>query len=130
MSHISYHQTVEGTHVIDVLSEFGAEESQEAIDILGQIAMNQSPAYGLMDIRGHYVLPLRDFSAQLKRLYREMPEGQTLFIALVVDASVIGVLSTIVKTLIRRDSIQYFTNVEKAKMWLTIERNKQNKKLA
>jgi hypothetical protein len=130
MSHISYHQNGEGTHIIDVLTEFGAEESQEAIDILGQIAMNQSPAYGLMDIRGHYVLPLRDFSAQLKRLYREMPEGQTLFIALVVDASVIGVLSTIVKTLIRRDSIQYFTNVDKAKMWLAIERNKQNKKLA
>jgi hypothetical protein len=130
MSHVTYHQHSEGTHVIDVLSEFGAQEAQEAIDMLGQIATSQSPAYALMDMREHYVLPLRDFSAQLKRLYREMPEGQTLFVAMVVDASVVSVLSTIVKTLVRRDSIQYFTNMDKAKMWLSIERTKQNKKLA
>ena len=130
MSHVTYHQSGEGTHVIDVLSEFGAQEAQEAIDMLGQIAMSQSTGYALMDMREHYVLPLRDFSAQLKRLYRELPEGQTLFVAMVVDASVVSVLSTIVKTLVRRDSIQYFTNMDKAKMWLSIERMKQNKKLA
>lgn len=130
MSHISYHQSSEGNHVIEVLSEFGLEEAQEAIDILGQIAINQSPAFALIDMRGHYVLPLRDFSAQLKRLYRDLPENQPLYLAMVVDSSVVGVLSTIVKTLVRRESIQYFTNIDKAKMWLGIERTKQNKKLA
>jgi hypothetical protein len=130
MSHIIYHQSGEGTHVIDVLAEFGSEESQGVIDILMQVGMSQSPAYGLIDMRGHYVLPLRDFSAQLKRLYRDLPENQPLFLAMVVDASVVSVLSTIVKTLVRRESIQYFTNIDKAKMWLSIERNKQNKKLA
>ena len=113
-----------------LLAEFGAEEAQEAIDILGQIAMSQSPAYALIDMRGHYVLPLRDFSAQLKRLYRDLPETQPLFLAMVVDSSVVGVLSTIVKTLVRRETIQYFTNMDKAKMWLSIERTKQNRKLA
>jgi hypothetical protein len=130
MSQISYHQNSEGTHIVSVLNDFGSEEAQEAIDILGQAAMQQSSSFALMDMRGHYVLPLRDFSAQLKRLYRDLPETQPLFLAMVVDSSVVGVLSTIVKTLVRRESIQYFTNIDKAKMWLSIERNKQAKKLA
>jgi hypothetical protein len=118
--------------VIDILSEFGSNEAQEVIDILAGIAANQpdTPAYCLLDMRGHYVLPLRDFSAQLKRLYRDMPENQPLFLAMVVDAAVVSVLSTIVKTLVRRDSIQYFTQLDKGQLWLNIERNKQNRKLA
>lgn len=132
MSHIAYHQNADGIHTIDILSEFGGAEAQDVIDILAEIALTSAgqPAYGLIDMRGHYVLPLRDFSAQLKRLYREIPENQPLFLAMVVDASVVSVLSTIVKTLIRRDSIQYFVQADKAHLWLSIERNKQNKKLA
>jgi hypothetical protein len=132
MSHIAYHQSADGTHTIDILSEFGSAEAQEVIDILAEIASNSAghPAFGLIDMRGHYVLPLRDFSAQLKRLYRDMHDEQPLFLAMVVDASVVSVLSTIVKTLIRRDSIQYFTQADKAYLWLSIERSKQNKKLA
>jgi hypothetical protein len=132
MSHIAYHQAADGTHVIDILSEFSGAEAQEVIDILAEIAVNArtTPAYCMIDMRGHYVLPLREFSAQLKRLYREMPENQPLFVAMVVDASVISVLSTIVKTLVRRESIQYFVEPDKAYMWLGIERTKQSKKLA
>lgn len=132
MSHIAYHQSADGTHTIDILSEFGSAEAQEVIDILAEIAMSAGgePAYSLIDMRGHYVLPLRDFSSQLKRLYREISENQPLFLAIVVDASVVSVLSTIVKTLIRRDSIQYFTQADKAHLWLSIERKKQNRKLA
>src|SRR5687768_6069435 len=101
MSHIAYHQTADGTHTIDILSEFNSAEAQEVIDILAEIASNSAghPAYAMIDMRGHYVLPLRDFSAQLKRLYRELHAEQPLFLAMVVDASVVSVLSTIVKTL-------------------------------
>lgn len=130
MGHIEYHQASDGSHHITISSEFNMPEIQELMDVLQEIARTNpdKATYIIIDLRGQYVLPLREFASPLKRFYQNLPENQAIFMALLVDTAVVSVLSTIIKTLIKRDSIQYFTQDDKAHLWLTIERGKQQKK--
>ena len=74
------------------------------------------------------MLPLRYLTVELRRLNEEYPNHASIYIAIVLkDASIIEVTSALMRTIMRRDSTQYFTDIDKARLWLDIEQRKHNK---
>jgi len=78
-------------------------------------------------LRDNHALPIRILATEIKRYYRERVGQAPLYLAIIVELSVAQVMTTVLKTLVHRDSIQLFTSSEKANQWLMLERNKCNR---
>lgn len=82
--------------------------------------------YLVLDMRASGMLPLRYLTVEMRRLNEEYTNHAPIYIAIVLkDTSLIDVTSALMKTIMRRDSVQYFTILEKARLWLDIEQRKR-----
>lgn len=124
---IDYYQSADGIHIF----EFNRTDNQQfdvhsVIGELTQIYQNSQgkAAYIVLNLQAYYRLPLREFVAELKQVYKMVDESP-LMIALVLQPALVNVVETMVKTTITRDAIQNFTKLDLALLWLNIERKKQ-----
>jgi hypothetical protein len=109
-------------------TEASRRSTDQLITILADFYRNpQSESiYLLLDMRDSGMLPLRYLTLEMRRLNEEYLNHAPIYIALVVDdVSIIEVTSVLMRTIMRRDSAQYFTNIDKARLWLDIEQRKQ-----
>ena len=84
--------------------------------------------YLILDMRISGMLPLRYLTLELRRLNEEYVNHVPIYIAIVLkDPSIIEVASALMRTIMRRDSTQYFTDIDKARLWLDIEQRKRRK---
>lgn len=123
---MAYHQNSDGTHIISVASE--KVTSFAVKDVIIQLAdihyqAHDCATYVVLNFGMYSHLPLREFVMYLKQFYKDVSDNQ-LSLALVVDTSQVRVLEAVVKTLVTRETIQYFTDLDKALLWLSIERSK------
>ncbi|MEM9953364.1 MAG: hypothetical protein AAF846_17285 [Chloroflexota bacterium] len=121
---VKYQEYSQNTHIIRTQDD-DTFEMDIIIHKLHTICRKASdkPSYIMMDFSANYHVPLREFVIELKQFYGAV-DSQKLRIALVVQPSLVRVLEAVVKTLVTRESIQYFTNEDRALLWLTIERGK------
>lgn len=85
--------------------------------------------YIVLDMRQSGMLPLRSLTQSLRSLLQTYPDHDAATIALVLDdPQMLDVTEALLKTIMRRDTIQYFTQLDKARLWLSIEQNKSNKR--
>lgn len=109
-----------------------AEASHDAIDqFLGMLVdfyeeTNGDNPYIILDMRESGMLPLRYLTKSLRRLFERYPEHESAKIALVLeDPQMLNVTRALLRTIMKRESVQYFTKMDKARLWLKIEQNKR-----
>ncbi|MGB7339639.1 MAG: STAS/SEC14 domain-containing protein [Phototrophicaceae bacterium] len=123
---ITYHQNVDGTHIIKIESNSAVPVLiRDVVTLLVDIhyQSHHNSAYIVLDFERYDQFPLREFVMCLKQFYRDVEMNQ-LRVALVVQSSLVRVLEAVVKTLVTRESIQYFTDTERALLWLHLERGR------
>lgn len=108
------------------------EASHDAIDqFLGMLVdfyeeTNGDNPYIILDMRESGMLPLRYLTKSLRRLFERYPEHESAKIALVLeDPQMLNVTRALLRTIMKRESVQYFTKMDKARLWLKIEQNKR-----
>ena len=108
------------------------ESSRDAIDqFLGMLVDfyqnedGENP-YIILDMRESGMLPLRYLTTSLRQLFEYYPEHEPAKIALVMeDPQMLDVARALLQTIMKRESVQYFTKMDKARLWLQIEQNKR-----
>lgn len=124
---IDYYESADGTHIFEAHADTSEHfNSRLIMDALTEIYQNAqgNPVYIMLNLNVHYHLPLREFVNELKQFYK-MVDRSPVFIALVLQPALVGVVETMVKTLMRREAIQNFTKPELGLLWLSIERKKR-----
>ena len=129
MQSFNYHQTPEGIHVINSKeTKSGIIAVDDVIEMLQEIQHNASgkPVYVVLNLEEHYHLPLREFAEELRSVFKSV-DSSKLKLALVVQPSMVNVLEVVVKTLVSRQDIHYFTMTARAYLWLNLERKKHER---
>jgi hypothetical protein len=128
MSHIEQYQLGDGTYCIRTKDLLIEADVEQIIDTLKSIYQNTQATYVILDLQENYVLPIRILATQIRLYYKELPTTNApLFVAMLVEPSLVQMMGTILTTLMKRDAIQPFTEMKRAKQWLMLERMKQQK---
>jgi hypothetical protein len=96
-------------------------------EVLQEIYDVKYPTYVELDLSEYRVLPLQKLGSVILLLYRQDIHAAPMYIAIIVKSSMAQVLGAVLKTLMRRDMVQTFTNSKQAQQWLALERSKQSK---
>lgn len=92
------------------------------------IVSSDTPIFLLIEMQNTEVFYLRQMILRLKDIVRAYPNHSTLYTAVVIkDVKLLDIANTLVQTLIQRERIQYFTDPEKARFWLRLEKQKISK---
>ncbi len=109
-----------------------SEASRNAIDQFLEMLVSfyqETPGehpYIILDMRESGMLPLRYLTKSLRRLFERYPEHESANIAIVLeDPQMLHVTRALLRTIMRRETVQYFTKIEKARFWLKLEQNKR-----
>ncbi|MGB7340181.1 MAG: hypothetical protein WBC91_14890 [Phototrophicaceae bacterium] len=109
-----------------------AEASRNAIDqFLGMLveffeASNGEAFYIVLDMRHSGMLPLRYLTKSLRRVLERYPDHTRASIAIVLeDPQLLDVTRALLRTIMHREVVQYFTQIDKAHLWLKIVKNKR-----
>lgn len=113
-----------------IFTEASRKATDQLIEMLADFYRKQGDRiYILLDMRQSGMLPLRYLTVELRRLNELYSSHSPIFIALVMnDASMLEVTSALMRTIMRRDNAQYFMDIDKARLWLSLEQKKQAKK--
>lgn len=81
--------------------------------------------YIVLDMRDSGMLPLRYLTTQMRDMLQQHPDRESAHIAIVLDdPQILSVTQALMRTIIRRQRVQYFTQMDKAYFWLEIEKKK------
>jgi len=111
--------TISATSVVDSLSTRYIAKLLTHIDET-HIPENAQRLRIILDVSDFYLLPLRNMALQLREFY-EQRNVVDLSIALVVQPTIASVLTTLTRTYVKCDSIQLFTQLDKADLWLKLQ---------
>lgn len=126
MSEIEQHQQADGIFYLRPEKSFSEERVEQVIETLKSLHHGTEPTYIILDLGDNYVLPIRTLASAIRSFYRNIPPTNApIFIAMIVEKSMIQVMDSVFKTLMRREAIQPFTETKRAKQWLMLERLKQ-----
>ncbi|MEO1288836.1 MAG: hypothetical protein AAFV93_13805 [Chloroflexota bacterium] len=127
MAILHHHTSADNIHTITLQTDRIIEKlsTQQIIEALVWISeqFNLSDKQQLrviIDLSCFHLLPLRNLAIELRRFY-EQEENINTKIALVVQPALVEVLNTMTRTYVKRDSIQLFTQLDKAELWLTLQ---------
>ncbi|GAB5493141.1 MAG: hypothetical protein Phog2KO_33560 [Phototrophicaceae bacterium] len=124
----NHYQNSDSTHIFNItnrtVSDFDASMLTNTLHQLYQEAKG-APLYIILNLESYYSLPLSDFTLELKKFYTTVNKS-SVFIALILDPSLVTIVQSMVKTLVTRESLQNFSKEETALLWLDIERKKLN----
>ena len=112
-----------------IFSEASRNSVEEFIALLFDFYENLGVEhiYLLLNLRESGMLPLRHFTARMRELNQQCPNHPALHMALALnDSTLADVTSALMRTIMRRDSAQYFTDIDKAYFWLKMEQDKQH----
>lgn len=125
---LEYLQRADGIHeiVFAIASRSSIDELTTHLnDILLKQDKKHDAHYILLDLRESGMLPLKYLAHRLRELLQQYPERAQIFIAMVLDDGVLlNVTSALLRTIFRRDSVQYFYRYDHARMWLQLEKNR------
>lgn len=100
-------------HFLDMLVQFYGENTDDNL-------------YFVLDMCESGMLPLRYLTKELGHVLEAYPEREAARIALVLDdPQMLNVTRALLDTIVRRDRVQYFTQIDKARLWLQLEQKKQ-----
>jgi len=104
-----------------------SESSRRAIDQFLDILVgfyhdaDANGIYVVLDMRQSGMLPLRYLTKNLRRVIEAYSGEQPAHIALVLnDPQLLNVARALLHTIMRRETVHYFTEVGKARLWLRI----------
>lgn len=120
---LEYMQKADGIHeiVFSVASRASITELMTHLDDI--LSRNLDKNYILLDLRESGMLPLRHLGYSLRTLLERHPEHGQIFVAMVLDDGVLlNVTSALLRTIFRRDHVQYFDRYDHANMWLRLEK--------
>ncbi|MCA9913951.1 MAG: hypothetical protein KC496_11405 [Anaerolineae bacterium] len=120
---LEYMQKADGIHeiVFSVASRASIVELMTRLDDI--LTQHQDAHYILLDLRESGMLPLRYLGHSLRSLLQRHPEHGQIFVAMVLDDAVLlNVTSALLRTIFRRDHVQYFDRYDYANMWLRLEK--------
>lgn len=128
MAEIEQHQQADGTYYIGAKNLLVETDIEQTIEALKSVYQPTQACYVILDLADNFVLPIRVLSSQIRLFHQEISSTNApLFLALIIEPSLIQMIETVFTTLMRRDLIQPFIEMKRAKQWLTLERMKQQK---
>lgn len=122
--------TVHPNGVHEVMFSVASRASIEDLMTVMESVFQQTPPvnnahYILLDLRASGMLPLRHLTQRLRELLRAHPERPRTCIAMVLHDQIMKEVTTVLlRTILRREQVQYFTRYDHAHLWLTIEQNR------
>jgi hypothetical protein len=125
MELITHQRTEEGFHEI-VFSKACRASIEELTTLLENLYEDNNPnIYCLLDMRASGMLPLRYLTYQMRRLQTTYKNHYPIHLAIVLqDSLMLDVSMVLLRTIMRHDRAQYFTDIEKAHIWLRMHRDK------
>jgi hypothetical protein len=127
MSTITHIRAEPNTHEL-VFSESSRRAIDQFIQMVHQLYKDtpDSTIYLLLDLRESGMLPLRYLTLGIRELIDSYPHHPGTAMAIVLDdPTMINVTSALMQTIMRRDQAQYFTQIDKARLWLQLEYRKR-----
>lgn len=117
-----------GIHQFEI-AEYTDRTTDLVMDEINQIFFMSSdkraPLFILLEVQNAEIYYLRGIILRLKDVIRTFPEHKNFFNAIVLkDSTLLDIADTLMRTLIQREQIQYFTDPEKARFWLRLEKQK------
>ena len=111
------------------------EYNEQIIDLLiddinhiFHMVSSDTPIFLLIEMQNTEIVYLRQMILRLKDIVRTYPQHNRLYTAIVIeDVTLLDIADTLMRTLIQRERIQYFTDAEKARFWLRLEKQKIGK---
>ncbi|MEL6308726.1 MAG: hypothetical protein AAFN11_19235 [Chloroflexota bacterium] len=125
MSTLTYISMDNNTHEL-VFNEATRKATDEFIALWAKWQTMQSGnLYIVLDMRPAGMVPLRYLTKQMKKMLAKHVEGENVYIAIVLDdPQMLMVTQVLLRTIVKRQPVQYFTQVEKAHLWIKIEQKK------
>ena len=125
MSTISYISMDNNTHEL-VFNEASRRAIDDFIALWQRWQTRQSGnLYIVLDMRPAGMVPLRYLTKQMKKRLATQNDGDHVYIAMVLDdPQMLTVTQELLRTIVKRQPVQYFTAVEKAHLWIKIEQRK------
>lgn len=128
MAVIDQHQQADGTYYLATTDLLVETDVEQIVAILKAIYHHDQATYAILDLTGNYVLPMRVLASRIRHFFRGMMRTSApFFVAVIVEPDILQVMDTVLKTLVSRDAIQPFTDIDRARQWLKLERLKQQK---
>jgi hypothetical protein len=119
------HNKTDGIHEL-VFQKASRASIEELTNLLEHIYnTNPNSSYCILDLRTSGMLPIRYLTYQMRRLHTRHPNHNPIHIAVVLDDGLmLNMSQVLLRTVMQRDNAQYFTNMDKAKLWLQLEQQK------
>jgi len=126
MLEIEQYQQADGVYFLRPEKILTEETTVYVIETLKSIYRGSEATYIILNLENNYTLPIRKLATDIRSFYRSIPPTNSpMFIAVIVENSMIQVMDSVLKTLMRREAIQAFNEMSRAKQWLMLERLKQ-----
>jgi hypothetical protein len=125
MAQFETNYLAEGIYQVFAVGSFKEEDTETLSSLLYEIYEPESASYVIINLSKNYVLPLQSLGARILRFYREITNNAPMYIAIIVQPSLAQVLGCVLKTLMRREWVQTFTDTKLAQQWLALEQKKQ-----
>lgn len=128
MQLLKHIQNADGSHdlIFQDDNAYAVDEFLKHLRAIYQLTPNDTAAFIYIDMSSVQMYSLRYLATELRNLLREQQSSAPLHIAIVINESLVDLTSSLLKTILRRDFVQYFVTPAKARLWLTMEKNKQN----
>jgi len=105
------------------------QATRESVDVLiitlRQIyaATADKAVYVVLDMRDSGMLPLRYFTNNLRDFINSEAHQLDSYLAILVcENTIVNMSTSLLRSILRRDKVQYFTEPDKALLWFEIER--------
>mgnify|MGYP006271962111 CR=1 FL=1 len=123
-------ELIKYTHHADGTHEFKLEgDNAYAVDQLlpefKTIITGDDAKYVIFEMTTLKMGTMRYFANELRAFMRARQDQTPLFIAIIISAGMVDLTSSLLKTILERETVQYFTQSDKARTWLRIEKQKQ-----
>lgn len=127
LTELIQHKQSDDTHIFAFhqATRMAVDDLTQHLRTLYSTAKPEHPFYIILDMRASGMLPLRYLAYSLRALVSQHPNKPSAYIAVILDDSaLVSVTDALLKTILRRDHVQYFTQLDTAQLWLQIERKK------
>lgn len=126
MSYVIYEQLSKNIHEVK-MNRMNSAAIQQLFDLSTKIfsASDSENVYMLIDARESMLLPLRLLAHELRTLSRRDGQVKACIAIVIANRSISNETTKMLETILERDRVQIFTQLEKAHLWISLEQKHQ-----
>jgi|GEM_PF-5182465 len=126
MSYVIHEQSTGNLHEIK-MNRMNSDAIQQLFDLSAKIfaSSEQDDVYMLIDARESMLLPLRLLAHELRTLSRRDGKITACIAIVIANRSISAETTKMLETILERDRVQIFTGIEKARLWIDLEKKRR-----